>query len=108
MAAVLDTGDQVTAISRRWAVASGLSQSALEQDRSVRFVSPATSGVLQHVHRFATLDIGSDFIRDPLIAVEDLPQRDIEMVLGSNYLARRRLWLHRVPHRGSLAAMSLH
>jgi len=54
---------------------------------------------LQHVHRFATLDIGSDFIRDPLIAVVDLPQRDIEMVLGSNYLAHRRLWLSYATHR---------
>ena len=99
IAAVLDTAAQVTAISRSWAVANGLSQSALEQDRSLRFVSPATSGVLQHVHRFATLDIGSDFMRDPLIAVVDLPQRDIAMVLGSNYLAHRRLWLSYATHR---------
>lgn len=77
----------------------GLSQPALEQDRSLRFVGPATSGVLQHVHRFKTLEIGSDLIRDPLIAVVDLPQQDIEMVLGGNYLAQRRLWLSYATHR---------
>lgn len=99
IAAVLDTGAQVTAISRSWAVTHGLSQPALEQDRSLRFVGPATSGVLQHVHRFKTLEIGSDLIRDPLIAVVDLPQQDIEMVLGGNYLAQRRLWLSYATHR---------
>ncbi|MBV8400166.1 MAG: hypothetical protein JOZ17_15715, partial [Acetobacteraceae bacterium] len=45
-----------------------------------------------HWHRFASLQIGREVIRNPVLTVSPL-QEEADLLLGSPFFATRRVWL---------------
>jgi clan AA aspartic protease (TIGR02281 family) len=91
--AFVDTGAQLTVLSTRAALALGVTETALARDRPT-VTSGATAGQLSsHAHRFSSLEIGGEIVRDPEIVVADVKLSDADLVLGIDFLISRRIWL---------------
>ena len=89
--ALLDTGARSRILSRRTAIAVGVSPSLLDTEPG-----GITSGIdlrdaLYHWHRFRTLRIGAETERDPVLTVTPLPQGDADLLLGADWFARHRV-----------------
>ena len=101
--AILDTGAQVSSVSERLALSTGLTPWDLEQDPRARSVGASAKAVVARVHRFRSLHIGNTTIRDPVMAVLELPEGKAGALLGANYLRGRKLFLSFASRRFFLA-----
>ena len=91
--AIIDTGAQMTTISTAAARTLGITAAMLAHDRSITSRGAAGEQQASYLHRFARLDLGTEAIRSPEMIVTDLALADADIILGSDLLAARRLWL---------------
>jgi len=94
MRAMLDTGAGRSLVTAPGMMRLGLTASSLTADPQdvMQGVGPLTVRVPRH--RFATLSVGGDVVRDPMLLVAAfhmLPM--VDLLLGADWLAGRRVWL---------------
>ena len=90
--AFVDTGAQVSVLSTRVALALGVSESALAQDRPLTTRGAAAEQLSAHLHHFSRLEIGGAIVRDPEVIVADVRLSDADLVLGIDFLRSWRIW----------------
>lgn len=93
MVAVLDTGAQMTIVSKSFASRLGLTDEALHLDPPFRTKGAAGETLPSFLHRFTQLNIGPISISNPVLVVTDVQLTEGDIVLGMDFLATRRLWL---------------
>jgi len=93
LAALFDTGAQLTTVSTAAAVASGVSASSLTSDRTIMTRGAATEILTSRIHRFSQLKIADQSIDQPELVVTDVKLGDADIVLGVDFLKSRRIWL---------------
>ena len=98
LAALIDTGAQLTALDAVSATALGITGATMARDPVATLRGAAAEVVKSRVHRFARLDIDGEVVRDPVIAVAGLGLQDADLVLGANFLRWRRVWLSYASH----------
>lgn len=101
--AVLDTGTVLSTVSLASALRGGIDAMALRTDPIV-VVRGANAGVSSHrLHRFAELGVGEDNLAGPTLVVTDssgaLAKDRWDMLLGMDYIARKKLWLSYATNR---------
>lgn len=103
LVAIVDTGAQRTTLATSAARGLGVSAAMLARDRSATTRGAAGEQLTSRLHRFASLAIGRDVVRDPELIVTDFALETIDMVIGMDVLGSRRLWLSYGSHRVFLA-----
>lgn len=101
--AILDTGAQISSVSERLALSTGVTRLQLDQDPMGRSQGASANSVTTRAHRFRTLQIGTTLISNPMLAVLPLPESQAGALLGANYLRGRRLYLSFASHRFFMA-----
>ena len=92
VSALLDTGARSHVVSDTAALRAGVTQAQLAADPG-----GITSGVdlreqVYHWHRFASLTVGRDTTRSPVLTVAPLSE-PFDMLLGSDWFAGREVWV---------------
>jgi predicted aspartyl protease len=93
LAALIDTGAQLTALDATSAAALGVTVTSLARDPVATLRGAAAEIVKSRAHRFAQLDIDGEVLRDPVIVVTNLGLQDADLVLGADFLRSHRVWL---------------
>jgi predicted aspartyl protease len=101
--AILDTGAQISSVSERLALSTGITQQQLDQDPGGRSRGASANSVITRAHRFHSLMIGTTMVSNPTLAVLPLPESKANALLGANYLRGRRLFLSFASRRFFLA-----
>jgi predicted aspartyl protease len=91
--ALLDTGASVTVVAEDAAASLGVSRAVLEQDRPAMLAGVGTQRVTAALHRFGTIEVAGQTFQRPILVVGQRPGPNIDMILGSDYLAHRHIWL---------------
>lgn len=90
---LLDTGTSMTTLSFAAAQDARITPGMLRNAPAVRGQSMNPEGVLVRARRFRSLRVGPDEMSNPVLAIADLPPLAGDVVVGSDYLATRRLWI---------------
>jgi len=90
--ALVDTGAQNMVASTRVATAAGLTPADIEAGRPVVMRGVGPQAVAARLVRLPTLEIGPERGRDVAVIVADSGLEKVDMILGMDYLATRRLW----------------
>ncbi len=90
--AQLDTGAGASLIDARGLHRLGLTAAALAHDPTTQAVGIG-GPFLDQRHRFSEMRIGSDRIAAPAIRVAALPRAGVDMLLGMDLIATRRIWI---------------
>ena len=98
LAALIDTGAQLTALDASSAAAMGVTGAELAHDPVTTLRGAAAEIVKSHAHRFMQLDIAGQVVRDPVIMVAPLGLQDADLVLGADFLRGHRVWLSYASH----------
>ncbi len=98
LAALIDTGAQLTALDASSAAALGVTGADLARDPVTTLRGAAAEIVKSHAHRFMQLDIAGQVVRDPVIMVAPLGLQDADLVLGADFLRSHRVWLSYASH----------
>jgi predicted aspartyl protease len=98
LAALIDTGAQLTALDASSAAALGVTGAELARDPVTTLRGAAAETVKSHAHRFTRLDISGQVVRDPVIMVAPLGLQDADLVLGADFLRAHRVWLSYASH----------
>ena len=93
VAALLDTGAARSVVARDVALSIGVDDDMLARDPPVRLVGVGPNVPVGRLHRFATLDIAGHALAAPHLIVVDRAETGMDMILGSDFLAGRRIWL---------------
>jgi hypothetical protein len=72
---------------------TSLTEATLASDQSITTVGAAGERLSSRIHRFSRLDVGAVIVRNPELVVADVRLRDADMLLGIDFLEKRRLWL---------------
>lgn len=88
--AMLDTGARRSLVIRS---ATTLSAAALLADRRVILSGVGPGRTMARLHRFDSITIGSDSFARPYLVVLDDPGLEASVVLGTDYLALRRMFI---------------
>jgi predicted aspartyl protease len=99
LAALIDTGAQLTTLDAESAAAVGVTAAALARDPVTTLRGAAAEAVRSWAHRFAELQIDSELLRDQTIMVTRLGLQDADLVLGADFLRWQRVWLSYATHR---------
>ncbi len=99
IAALIDTGAQLTTLDSDSAVTVGVSAAALARDPVTTLRGAAAEAVASRAHRFAELQIDGEALRDQTIMVTRLDLQDADLVLGADFLHWQRVWLSYAWHR---------
>ncbi len=93
MRAFIDTGAQVSLLDAAASRRLGVTATALDEDEAVLMQGVSTQVVTARQHRFARLEMAEAVLLAPLVAVMPLRLDDADMLLGTDMLARQRIWL---------------
>ena len=93
----LDSGAEHTLVSPSEAASVGVTAADLAADRAGRTVGIDGTRVVAHLHRFASLTIGDETMRNVRIIVADTEFSDI--VLGDDFLRYNEVWVSYPQHR---------
>jgi predicted aspartyl protease len=93
LAALIDTGAQLTALDAASTAALGVTGASLARDPVATLRGAAAEVVKSRAHRFAQLDIDGEILRDPVIVIASLGLQDADLVLGADFLRSHRVWL---------------
>lgn len=93
IAAIIDTGAQQSTVSRATARALGIGDAALASDRPVTARGAAGEQLGSRIHRFASLEVGAETVRNLDLVVTELTLQDADIVLGADFLSGKRAWL---------------
>ena len=99
LAALIDTGAQLTTLDANSAAALGVSGTTLAHDPVTTLRGAAAEMVKSRAHRFAELQIDGQSLRDQTIMVAKLGLQDADLVLGADFLRWQRVWLSYRSHR---------
>jgi predicted aspartyl protease len=95
--AVVDTGATRTAMDRSRALVSGATTEGLAIDRQGSVQGATLKAISAGLHQFTKMQVGSETIRTPRIAVTakegQLGNSYFGMLLGLDYLRKRRVWI---------------
>jgi clan AA aspartic protease (TIGR02281 family) len=91
--ALLDTGARSTLVTRRVAAGLGVTDDDLSRDPLVTGRGIGTGSVAFRRHRFDEVRVGDIAVRDMQVNVAALPFAGIDMLLGADWLAGRRVWI---------------
>lgn len=91
--ALLDTGAALSLVSSEAAAAIGVSAAVLAGDPTALLAGTGPGATRAAVHRFGSIVIAGERFAGPALAVTDLPDRGFDMIIGSDYLAHRHIWL---------------
>jgi len=92
-ATVLDTGAEMTTISRVTALRAGRGAEQLAAGRGVTITGATDKKIQAHQHRFNTVRIGRMVARDALLVVAELPPAARDGILGVDFMRGRRMWI---------------
>lgn len=87
--AILDSGAMRTLVTRADARRSGVTTEAMTGDRSLRAVGIDANPMSTRIHRFGSLEVGDEQMRNFPFAVGDI---DISL-LGDDFLRFNRVWI---------------
>jgi predicted aspartyl protease len=99
LAAFIDTGAELSAVDMEAALALGVTGAALDQDPIANLRGAGSEVVRSRAHRFARLEIGGQTLRDQTFFVTNLRLQDADLVLGTDFLRWRRVWLSYGSHQ---------
>ncbi len=91
--ALLDTGASRSTVGLPAAAATGLTEAQLLSRPASVIQSVDAKGIVVRPRRFRTLEVGGEVTADPLLNVADLPAQAGDMIIGSDYLGSRRMWI---------------
>jgi predicted aspartyl protease len=91
--AQFDTGARSSLLTRRMAARVGVSADALALDPSRSGHGIGTAGIEFRRHRFSSVAIGGMIGHDVELNVADISLPHVEMLLGADWLTRRRVWI---------------
>jgi len=86
LTAIIDTGSSGLRLASSSLHRVGLTRKDLVHDTANR------------MHRFKRLQIGNELFGEPHVQILRMPAKEADMLLGANYLHRRRLWLSYAAH----------
>lgn len=90
---VLDTGAQISSISRQMAARAGLADVDMASDRMVMAHGAAPDQVEVHIHRFREFRVGSTEVRSPVLPVVPMGNEMGDALIGGDFWQDRRVWL---------------
>lgn len=93
LTAFIDTGAQLTLIDSAAAEKTGVTEAALSGDAQVRMQGVSTQIVTARHHHFARLSLADGMAIAPLLAITPLGLDDADLLLGTDLLARQRVWM---------------
>ena len=91
--ALLDTGASRSTVGLPAAAAAGITGADLLRGPSSVTQSLDAAGIVTRPRRFRSLQIGAERVDDPTLNVADLPPQAGDMIIGSDYLGSRRIWI---------------
>jgi predicted aspartyl protease len=91
--AVLDTGAQISSISRQMAERIGLLDADLADDRTVMAHGAAPDQVPVRIHRFSDFRVGPTETHAPTLPVVPMSSGMGDALVGGDFLRGRRVWL---------------
>ena len=91
--ALLDTGASRSTVGLPAAAAAGITEAELLRGPSSVTQSLDAAGIVTRPRRFRSLQIGAEGIENPVLNVADLPPQAGDMIIGSDYLSSRRIWI---------------
>ena len=91
--ALLDTGARTTLLTRRTAMALGVSEATLAADTSHDGVGIGLGRIVFRQHRFAEIGVAGDLERDMPANIAELNLPGVDMLLGADYLDARHAWI---------------
>jgi predicted aspartyl protease len=92
--ALLDTGASITIVNQSAALRMGMPEVVLTQPAVGQVHGAGQERLDMRVHRFSSLRIGQEVLRDVPVGIAATPAADpFSLVIGQNYMATRRLWL---------------
>ncbi len=103
--ALLDTGAGLSLISSRAAATLGITPAMLAEDGEAMLAGTGPGATRAAVHRFGSIVIAGERFVNTAMAVTDLPERHFDMIIGSDYLAHRHIWLSYARRRAYIAPM---
>jgi predicted aspartyl protease len=99
LAALIDTGAQLTTLDAEAAAALGVNGTTLARDPVATLRGATAEAVKSRAHRFAELQIDGERLRDQTIMVTRLGLQDADLVLGADFLRWQRVWLSYSSHQ---------
>ncbi len=99
LAALIDTGAQLTTLDAESAAAVGVTAAVLARDPVTTLRGAAAEAVRSWAHRFTELQIDGELLRDQTIMVTRLGLQDADLVLGADFLRWQRVWISYATHR---------
>ncbi len=90
---VLDSGAQLSSISRRMAERVGLRDGDMASDRLVMAHGAAPDHVQVRIHRFREFRVGSAVMETPALPVVPMSSGMGDALVGGDFLQGRRVWL---------------
>ncbi len=91
--ALIDTGAGRSFVARDAAAAIGVTPEILARDPQLQLSGAGPQAATVAVHRFGAVSIAGRSYPGPLFQVGERVERGIDMILGADYLAGRRVWL---------------
>jgi clan AA aspartic protease (TIGR02281 family) len=91
--ALVDTGSNLTSVTRKAALAIGVDPAILATERAGTFVGAKGAAVQAHKHRFDTMTVGRETFRNVPMFVQDTDFAPHDMLLGMDFLKWRKVWL---------------
>ncbi len=93
LTALLDTGAAVSEVARDVAAELGVTDEVLAGSPQVRLQGVGAAAPLAAFHIFNKIRIGDETFTNQQVVVSLRPGPNIDMVLGADFLANRRVWL---------------
>jgi predicted aspartyl protease len=93
VSATIDTGAEISLVSRRTAALVGVDDAALAKDAAITTLGFGTTPRTARLHRFNELRVGGELLIGRVMAVADIPDGAGDMLLGEDWLLGHRIWL---------------
>jgi hypothetical protein len=101
LTAQIDTGSGRNVVASKYALGMASSEQERAADRKLTLQGAAPDRINVALHRFSSLVVGNETIRDPyLVVVPFVESVDVrnQMLLGEDYLRRHRVWISYASH----------
>ncbi len=99
ISALIDSGARLSVMTTQAAQRLGIGPEILARDPPASGHGVDQNEVAGHVHRFNEIRIGGQDFRNQAIHVAPVKLRDVDMLLGADYLRTRHVWLSYATHR---------
>jgi predicted aspartyl protease len=103
--AVLDTGTEVSSITRALADKIAATEPDTAGDITIKVYGAAAEPMAMRVHRFHEFRVGPAVVNAPLLAVAPASEVMHDGLLGADFLRGRRVWLSLSMHRLLIAQL---